>query len=204
MAESRIVRARFVASVADSAEMPPGPPELALVGRSNVGKSSLLNAICGEHGLARVSRTPGRTQRVNVFDADLDDGRILRLADLPGFGYAAVDKRTRRALPAIAVGWIETRLSLGVLKAVVLLQDLRRERDEDAIGFADHVRGLGGRIVVIATKADEVPKNRREPPLQRLKREFALPRPPIATSIRDASGLDELRRILVRACEIEP
>jgi GTP-binding protein EngB required for normal cell division len=86
----------------------------------------------------------------------------------------------------------------------VLLQDLRRERDDDAIGFADHVRGLGGRIVVIATKADEVPKNRREPPLQRLKRDFALPRPPIATSIRDASGLDELRRILVRACAIEP
>src|SRR5712671_7446665 len=93
-------QARFLTSSAGPADMPPpGPPELAFAGRSNVGKSSAINALTGRKRLAFTSKTPGRTQTINLYDL----GEEARLADLPGYGYAKVSQ-TLRAQWAELVG----------------------------------------------------------------------------------------------------
>ncbi|MSP92844.1 MAG: ribosome biogenesis GTP-binding protein YsxC [Myxococcales bacterium] len=204
MPAHRIVRAWFEASVARSEELAAGPPEIAFVGRSNVGKSSLLNALCSQATLARVSRTPGRTQRVNVFHAELDDGRALRLVDLPGFGYAKLSHAQRDEMAPMVAAFVENRFSIGWLKAVVLLHDLRRDADDDAIGFAAHIRNVQGKVELVATKADQVPKTRRGAMLDTLQKAYGLRWPPVAVSTHDGTGLDDVRHLVLRACFPQP
>ena len=110
--------ARFLMSCADLAQLPPGDrAEAAFAGRSNAGKSSALNAICAHGGLARVSKTPGRTQLLNFFE--LAGGRLV---DLPGYGFAQVPHRVRDGWGALIGGYIETRRCL---RGVVLIMDAR-------------------------------------------------------------------------------
>src|SRR5262250_596098 len=96
-------QAQFLASSADPAGLPPpGPPELAFAGRSNVGKSSAINALTGRRRLAFSSKTPGRTQTINFFDL----GDAGRLADLPGYGYASVSQSMRAGWDALIGGYL--------------------------------------------------------------------------------------------------
>lgn len=112
-------RARFLMSGASLDVLPaPDRPEVAFAGRSNSGKSSALNQICNQKQLARVSKTPGRTQLINFFE--LAEGRLV---DLPGYGFAQVPDEVRRDWGRLVGGFIEVRQSL---KAVVLLMDSRR------------------------------------------------------------------------------
>src|SRR3954469_5892776 len=113
------LQAQFLASSAGPADMPPpGPPELAFAGRSNVGKSSAINALAGRKRLAFSSKTPGRTQTINFFDL----GDHARLADLPGYGYAAAPKAMLATWDSLIGGYLTGRQSLA---AVVLLMDAR-------------------------------------------------------------------------------
>ena len=139
--EWRVVGARFVTSAPDVDACPEADlPEVAFAGRSNVGKSSLLNALVGQRGLARTSRTPGRTQLLNVFDVDLrgpgGDPRTLRCVDLPGYGWVSDGgRRTRERFAPMIEGYIGGRASL---RAVVLLVDARRglgELDVELLQF---------------------------------------------------------------------
>lgn len=141
---------RFVAGAADPAALPrEGLPEIAFIGRSNVGKSSLVNALTGRRMLARTSRTPGRTQQINFFDL----GGRLMLVDLPGYGYAAASKGAVKAWTALARHYLTTRASL---RRACLLIDARRgitDTDRPALAVCDEA-ALSYQIVL--TKADEL------------------------------------------------
>ena len=185
----RIVSAVYVASVGKAGEVPVGPPEFAFVGRSNCGKSSLINALCNQNALARTSKTPGRTQAVNLFDAVLSTGQQLRLVDLPGFGHAAVSKVLLRHFAEMIQFYL---LSAENLRMVVILQDSRRDRDDDAIGFAAWLRENKVPYEVVATKCDEIATTKRGAICQRLMTEFRLKQLALAVSAHHKLGTDEL------------
>ncbi len=185
----RIISADFVASVRKAGEFPSGAPEIAFVGRSNVGKSSLINALCGREALARTSKTPGRTQRINLFDATLSDGKVLRLVDLPGFGHAEVSKAMMAQFSEMIQYYL---VGSETMRKVLILQDARRDRDEDAIGFARWLNENRVPFDVVATKADEISKTKIGTVCARLKAEFQLEELPLAVSARDGSHIVEL------------
>src|SRR5690606_40894214 len=133
-------------------DLPPATlPEIAFAGRSNVGKSSLLNALTGRKGLARTSNTPGRTQLLNIFD--LGEPATLRLVDMPGYGYAEAPKKMVEAWKRAVFDYLRGRANL---KRVLLLIDSRRgigKVDEEVMDMLD-VAAVSYQIVL--TKADKV------------------------------------------------
>ena len=141
---------RFVAGTTTvEALPPPSLPEIAFAGRSNVGKSSLINALTGHNALARVSHTPGRTQQINFFDL----GGRLMLVDLPGYGYAAASKGAVRAWTALVERYLSER---GSLRRACLLIDARRgltAPDRPTLALCDNA-ALSYQIVL--TKIDAV------------------------------------------------
>ena len=143
-------QAAFLASSSSPADMPPpGPPEIAFAGRSNVGKSSLLNALTGRKSLARVSNTPGRTQQINFFDL----GRRLMLVDLPGYGYASAPKANVRVWTRLIEDYLRGRRQL---KRVVLLIDARhglKPHDRDVMDVLDQA---AVNYQLVLTKADKL------------------------------------------------
>ena len=142
---------RFVAGATDAASLPPeGLPEIAFLGRSNVGKSSLVNALTGRRLLARTSQTPGRTRQINFFVLD----RRLMLVDLPGYGYAAASKSAAAAWTRLVQHYLRGRASL---RRVCLLIDARhgiKEPDRPVMQLCD-TAGLSYQVVL--TKIDKLP-----------------------------------------------
>jgi GTP-binding protein len=192
----QIVSAEFHTTATRPSEWPRGAiPELAFVGRSNVGKSSMLNALTRRKGLARVSATPGRTRALQFFDVSYRPTpaarpRPLRLCDLPGYGYAKVSKAERDRWAAMIEDYLRAR---DVLRAVVLIVDARHEpaeSDEDAAAF---LRAAGRRVVVAATKIDKLPKTRRAAALQDVERALGLARgEAVPFSAVEGTGSDAL------------
>lgn len=183
-----IVDAQFVASYRDTALMPnDGVPEVALVGRSNVGKSTLLNAVAGRKALARTSKSPGQTRLINLFDLKFAPETPLRLADLPGYGYAKVSKKERAEWGEFLGAYLVKRKPL---RALLLLIDCRRDVEEEEHGVLEY----HGTICVL-TKGDKLNAADRA---RRLKYfASALPgREVIFTSSLDKGGIDELRERL--------
>ena len=189
-------RARFVTSAAKAEEFPPPDlPELAVVGRSNVGKSSLINALTGKPNLARTSRTPGRTRLVNWFEID----GAFHLVDLPGYGYAEVSREMRESWRPLIEGYLTDRPTLA---GVLLLVDIRRGAQDEELDFAAWLAERGTPFVVALTKADKLAKNKRMLEIGAAKRAMGLRRDPVAVSAQSGEGLDTLWRaigVLVRA-----
>jgi GTP-binding protein len=184
------VTARFVAAAAaPGGEPPPRLPEVALAGRSNVGKSSLLNRLLGHRGLARVSGTPGRTRQMNFFDVD---GRWT-LVDLPGYGFAVGPEAERRAWGPLVEGYLRTRATL---RGVVVIVDVRRGLEEDEAELLAFLAASGRRAAVVATKVDKLGRGAGAAALAALRRDLDPALPLVGFSARTGEGRDGLRRVI--------
>jgi len=158
---------QFLLSAMDAAQFPaPELPEIAFLGRSNVGKSSLLNALVGEKA-AKVSQTPGRTRAINFF-ALLDPGqkRKLLFADLPGYGYAKISKSISAGWPAFIEPYLAIR---STLRLCVCLVDSNVPPQESDRQLIDWLRAAGREFAVVATKVDRLSGNERTRNLKALK-----------------------------------
>jgi GTP-binding protein len=190
-----VVEASFFAGATHTSQLPgPVVPEIAFAGRSNVGKSSLLNAMMQRKSLARTSSTPGCTRQINVFELGMDDGVRLNFVDLPGYGYAKVSKKQKADWGPMMEGYLKSRPTL---RALAVLVDLRRgieEDDQQLIDFMREVAGFGRNkpvdVVVVATKVDKLPLSKRKPVLQALRK--ATGEKIVGFSAVDAIGRDEL------------
>jgi len=184
-------------------EQLPGPdlPEVAFAGRSNVGKSSLINALVNQHRLARASNEPGRTREVNFFILD----ERLRLVDLPGYGFARASKREVKAFQNLGRDYLRGRPNL---MRVYLLIDARhglKPPDAEAMDALD-IAAVSYQIVL--TKADKLKPAELHDVVERTrkaiaKRPAAFPRI-AATSAEKGTGLPELRAEIVQACALGP
>lgn len=163
----RPVDARFVTTaVAPEGYPAGGPPEIAFVGRSNVGKSSMINALSGRKKLVRISNTPGRTRTLNFFDVDLMRGgerRTVRFADLPGYGFAKVQKTQRATWEGMITTYLEERAEL---RGVVSIIDAEIGPTPDDVRTLSYLRETGRPTLVVATKVDRLAKARRRPKLR--------------------------------------
>lgn len=145
-------QAQFLASSASPAGMPPpGPPELAFAGRSNVGKSSLLNSLVRRKSFARVSRTPGRTREINFFRVNNE----FVLVDLPGYGYARISKEKKAEWRPMIESYLRRTTQL---RGIVLLLDIRREPSEDDRAMLDFLAEVEVPTIVALTKTDKLSK----------------------------------------------
>jgi GTP-binding protein len=194
-----VISAEFLAEARDPQSLPPaGPPEIAIAGRSNVGKSTLLNRLAGRRSLARTSKTPGRTRGIVFFDltvglpaasvGEVRQRKALRLVDLPGYGYARVAQAERRAWQPLVEGYTTGRSTLILF---LVLVDMRRGPEEEERQLLEWLDVSGVPHRIILTKADKVGRKERSA----LARRFpgALP-----VSGETGEGIDELWGIILR------
>ena len=193
-------RAQFLKSAAQLHHSPPDTGiEVAFAGRSNAGKSSALNALCGHKNLARASKTPGRTQLLNYFA--LDDSR--RLVDLPGYGYAKVAEAVKRQWQQSLADYVEHRQCL---RGLILLMDIRhplKAFDLQMLQWSTH-QGLPTHILL--TKADKLKRGAAKSTLLTVRRELD-DRPEITLQLFSAlkhQGIDECHHVLDIWFELEP
>lgn len=142
-------------------------PEIALAGRSNVGKSSLINTILNRKNLARTSSQPGKTQTLNFYRVNGD----FYLVDVPGYGYAKVSQKKRQEFGEMIQDYLETRANL---KGLVILIDGRHEPTKDDIAMYDYAQYLDLPILVVTTKIDKLKKNQVNKVYSNLKKNLDL------------------------------
>jgi len=167
----------------------PGPPrpEVALIGRSNVGKSTLLNGLVARRALARTSRTPGKTRALNVFTW----GDTLYLVDVPGYGWARAGRQDRAAWRTLVEGYLATRPRLA---GVLWLLDMRRDPspEDHEVGAVLATRGVP--VLAVLTKADQVPRAQRLHRLRTIAVALALEEDAcLVTSATSREGMEDLR-----------
>ena len=190
---ARIINPRFLLGAVRATQFPDEEvgAEIVVAGRSNVGKSSLLNALFGTRKLVKVADRPGKTQELNFFAADLinDEGlrRSLRFVDLPGYGYARVSKGQQVEMSRR----INRYLSAGRHRLAVLLVDLKRGPSDQDLAAFDGLCDVGYAEVVI-TKGDQLVRSKRRPALDTLQTRMGLARPPLLTSAAKGFGIPEL------------
>jgi len=176
----------FVGTFPDPAVLLDPPlPEIGFVGRSNVGKSSLLNALLARPGLARVSSTPGKTRALNVF-------RLpgFYAVDLPGYGYAKADKKTRAEIHAILRGYL---LGRDQIAGIVWLLDIRRDPSPDDLRMLEEFAAEEHPVLAVLTKADKLARSGQATRAGELARSLGLPDAQVqTTSSQTGAGIAEL------------
>ncbi len=190
--------AKFLKSAGSLRDMPADTGwEVAFAGRSNAGKSSALNALAAHKGLARVSKTPGRTQLLNVFSID-DDRRLI---DLPGYGYAKVPIGVRDQWRGMVDGFLRAREAL---KGLVLIMDSRHPLKDYDRQMLDYAEAIGKPCHVLLTKSDKLSRNDATRTLNAVRKELGADGTPEARvsvqlfSATAKTGLDEARGVIGR------
>jgi len=158
----QVKQAVFITSAVKPAGYPPADrPEIAFAGRSNVGKSTLLNALVGMRKLAKVSQKPGKTRLINFFDVD----ERFYLVDLPGYGWAKVSREERKSWQKITETYLQKRKTL---RCVVVLVDLRRGLGELDVTLLEYLETIGVPALVVFTKADKMKGNQLRRQIQQI------------------------------------
>ena len=186
----------FERSFGISSQLPPSTlPEVAFAGRSNVGKSSMLNALFGRKSLAKVSQKPGKTSTINFFATD-----TARFVDLPGYGYARVAKSEKGRWAELIEGYFNQDRNFAL---VVSLVDIRHEAQQLDLNMIGFLQEAGLPFTVVLTKADKLSKNQQNKQAALLRRQLALPDdvPMLVTSSEKKIGFDNLRKLIEQACE---
>lgn len=201
----KVIESGFVTTATKAGQYPIDPlPEVAFVGRSNVGKSSMINTLAQRRKLVRVSNTPGRTRTLNFFDVVVERERArttLRLCDLPGYGFAKVSKAERQSWQGMIVDYLEGRRTLAVVVAIV---DAKVGPTADDVKMLDLLQDMPPRILVAATRLDRLGKAARRPRLDAIARQLELPRGAlVGFSSVDKTGFDELWGALLDATRPE-
>lgn len=207
----RIADARFVGGATSAKGLPEaGPPEIAFCGRSNVGKSSLLNMLVMRKNLVRTSRTPGCTRQINFFDVDVagKDKWSIRFVDLPGYGYAARAKGERSAWQAMIEGYFRERETW---RGAVILVDVRRGIEHEEQELVEFLASLDRKspfeILTVATKIDRLSLSERKPALaacERTLRAASLQSRVIGTSASNGDGRELVWKNLERIAKGAP
>ena len=170
-------------------------PEVAFAGRSNVGKSSLLNALVRRKSFARVSRTPGRTREINFFRVN----NTFVLVDLPGYGYARISKTKKAEWRPMIDSYLRRTTQL---RGIVLLLDIRREPSDDDRAMLDFLAELGVPTIVALTKADKLTKADARAQVAQISRNLALePDQVIQFSVQSGEGRVELLEAITQLVE---
>ena len=178
----------FVQSVADAQHFPAGDlPQIAVAGHSNVGKSSLLNALFGRKGLVKTSKNPGCTRLLNLFEVDAE----LLVVDLPGYGYARAPRTEKKRWARLIDDYFGRAVEL---KLVLLLLDIRHGPKDSDLQLVECLNEEGIRWLPVATKADKLSGNARSKRLKEMKDAIMLA--PLPTSSFKGMGVDQLRSLI--------
>jgi GTP-binding protein len=186
----KILGAEMITAAARADQFPAGgAPEVAFLGRSNVGKSSLLNRLVQRRKLARTSASPGKTRLIHWYRVQRPEGEIL-FVDLPGYGYARVSKDERAGWQALVETYLAGRETL---RCAVLLQDIRRDLSEDEDLLIAWLRERDISVILALTKADKLKQMRRGRRVAKLRGDTDVPDAQIVvTSAEKGLGVEEL------------
>lgn len=186
--------AHFVASYGKASQIPPSTcPEVSFVGRSNVGKSSIMNKLFGRKGLVKVSSTPGKTANINFFEAD-----GIHFVDLPGYGFAQRSKAERDRWAVLIGDFLESERSFNL---VVSLVDIRHDPSKLDFEMVDYLRENEFNFVVALTKADKLSRAQQARQLASIRKQLELPAEQIfVTSSQTGAGIDELKSRIAEHC----
>lgn len=195
--ENKIIKSEYVASAVKVSQYPPEIlPEIAFIGRSNVGKSSLINSICNRKNLAHISQTPGKTQTINFYKATLKtpEPKNFYLVDLPGYGYAKTSK-TNRNIWAKFIDEYFTKSRQ--LKFICLLVDMRHAPQDSDLQMFQNILEKNLPVLIVATKADKLSKNERQKNLAVIKKSFGIEELPILPySSKNSEGHSDLLDVI--------
>ncbi len=184
-------KAKFETSFGVSAQLPKSSePEIAFAGRSNVGKSSLLNKLFNRKSLARVSSVPGKTVTINFYDVD-----GVKFADLPGYGYAKISKSEKERFGELMEGYFNSGRNI---KLVVQLVDMRHKPSVDDEGMIEFLREMGIPFIIVLTKSDKLKKKEYEERLNSLSSDLAFAGDVriIPFSSVNGQGCDEVKKLI--------
>lgn len=182
----KVVSTEFIKSATEPSQYPEGKfPEVAFAGRSNVGKSSLINTLTRRKNLARISSTPGCTRLINFFTVN----NQISLVDLPGYGYAKVSETSRRQWGPMIETYFEHRQSL---KHVILILDVRRYPSEQDIALIHWLRHYNIIFMIVLTKIDKVSRSQAKVRRHQIKELLGLTIDPILFSARTGEGRDAI------------
>ncbi len=181
-----IKRAEYIGSYVELSQLPEGDlPEIALVGRSNVGKSSLINKLVNRRNLAKSSSTPGKTRTINYYL--INDQWYM--VDLPGYGFAKVSKTEKEKWSRMIEIYLQGRSQLG---GIIQLLDIRHTPNENDKLMKNWLQNSGIPILVVATKADKISRGGRQKCLNVIRKTLELDEVPLCYSAESGEGVDEL------------
>jgi GTP-binding protein len=193
----KIISAEFMISAVSDAQYPRGDlPEIAFVGRSNVGKSSLINSMLNRKKLVKTSATPGKTQMINFFDVNHE----FVCADLPGYGFAKVPKAVQKKWQALVEQYLTSRENL---RTVILIVDIRRKPTDLDLHMQEWLEQYEVDYILVATKADKLSQAEQSKQLKQIRQAFLkdATQELVAYSSKNQRGRKELWKLLQKRIE---